>query len=140
MNPPSEFTSRKLCYDVGDHVWAGNDGHNSPCPSGQFLVSSQAAETDIYCNKLQSSPILLHRWKILNDEEIYLRYCSVNRLAHRSIFPAMVHTNAVLQVTDPHLMVAGHLQTSLDPDVHSATVVVQQAQAKLQPLKIETAS
>ena len=32
MDPPSEFTSRKLCYDVGDHVWAGNDGHNSPCP------------------------------------------------------------------------------------------------------------
>ena len=85
MNPPSEFTSRKLCYDVGDHVLAGNDGHNSPCPSGQFLVSSQAAETDIYCNKLQSSPILLHRWKILNDEEIYLRYFSINRLAHRSI-------------------------------------------------------
>ena len=82
---PSGFTSRKLCYDGCDHVWAGNDGHNSPCPSGQSLVSSQAAETDIYCNKLQSSPILLHRWKILNDEEIYFRYWLVNRLAQRSI-------------------------------------------------------
>ena len=54
------YMGRKLCYDGGDHVRAGNDGHNSGAGHvGQSQVSSQPAETDIYCNKLQSSPILL---------------------------------------------------------------------------------